>query len=106
MDSNRLEQLGRRWWGDSWQTRLAATIGVTSRTVRRWIAGDVRIPPPTAWLIEIVCTDDVEGAVAEVIQRREAEGAPKEPKRRKPLRRPPGGRREAKGKKRGEAALS
>lgn len=39
-----LAQCGEALWGTRWQTDLAEAVGVSDRTVRRWIAGE-RIPP-------------------------------------------------------------
>lgn len=39
-----LAQCGEALWGNRWQTDLAEAVGVSDRTVRRWIAGE-RIPP-------------------------------------------------------------
>lgn len=38
-----LPQVGQALWGSRWQTDLAEAIGVSDRTVRRWVAGE-RIP--------------------------------------------------------------
>ena len=35
-----LHDIGRALYGNRWQSALARDIGVTSRTVRRWAAGD------------------------------------------------------------------
>ena len=35
---------GRALYGERWQSALAAILGVTDRTVRRWVAGDYEIP--------------------------------------------------------------
>lgn len=35
-------------FGEGWQTKLALSLGVNSRTVRRWAAGEVPVPPPVA----------------------------------------------------------
>lgn len=42
-----LERRCRALYGSEWQTALARRIHVESRTVRRWKAGDRKIP---AWL--------------------------------------------------------
>lgn len=38
-----LPRIGEALWGARWQTDMAAAIGVSNRTIRRWVAGD-RIP--------------------------------------------------------------
>jgi len=35
-------------FGEGWQTKLALSLGVNPRTVRRWSSGDVPIPPAVA----------------------------------------------------------
>jgi hypothetical protein len=35
-------------FGEGWQTKLAHSLGVNARTVRRWAAGEVPVPPPVA----------------------------------------------------------
>jgi len=40
MRADLLEHVGRALYGPQWQTPLAADLGVTGRTVRRWKAGD------------------------------------------------------------------
>lgn len=39
-----LAQCGEAMWGPRWQSDLAEAVGVSDRTVRRWVAGE-RIPP-------------------------------------------------------------
>lgn len=39
-----LAQCGEALWGTRWQSDFAEAIGVSDRTVRRWVAGE-RIPP-------------------------------------------------------------
>jgi hypothetical protein len=39
-----LAQCGEALWGPRWQTDMAEALGVSDRTVRRWVAGG-RIPP-------------------------------------------------------------
>ena len=42
-----LHTIGRALYGARWQTDLAKALGVSERTVRRWVAGQP--PPPGAW---------------------------------------------------------
>jgi len=46
-----LARLGRALYGPRWQTALARAVGVTSRTVRRWLAGDNTIEGPALVLL-------------------------------------------------------
>jgi hypothetical protein len=39
-----LTKVGEALFGSGWQTDLADALGVTSRTVRRWLAGDTGMP--------------------------------------------------------------
>ena len=39
-----LAQCGEALWGSRWQSDMAEALGVSDRTVRRWVAGE-RIPP-------------------------------------------------------------
>ncbi len=51
MTSEQLRRIGERLYGWGWLTRLAADLGVTDRTVRRWAAGDYEIPKIAALAI-------------------------------------------------------
>ena len=42
-----LHTVGRALYGRAWQRDLADALGVSERTVRRWVAGQP--PPPGAW---------------------------------------------------------
>lgn len=44
MTPTRLEAVGRVLYGPRWQTDLAADLGVTYRTMRRWVSGESPIP--------------------------------------------------------------
>lgn len=48
MDRNLLIDTGRALYGDNWKTSLARELGVTVRTMRRWVAGDTSLPPDLA----------------------------------------------------------
>lgn len=51
MTPDELEKAGRKLFGEHWQTRMADTLEVNPRTVRRWASGESRIPPSvSAWL--------------------------------------------------------
>lgn len=44
MTRSELTAIGRLLYGPQWQTPLGAVLGVSDRTVRRWVAGDYAIP--------------------------------------------------------------
>ncbi len=35
-----LHEVGAALWGPRWQSEMAEALGVSDRTVRRWVAGD------------------------------------------------------------------
>lgn len=41
MDKELLERAGRALYGDRWQSALARHLGISDRTMRRYVAGDV-----------------------------------------------------------------
>ena len=43
-DQQLLQAVGRALYGARWQCALAADLGVSDRTVRRWVAGEARAP--------------------------------------------------------------
>jgi len=44
MTPTELRTIGEALWGERWQTSLAQAVGVSSRTVRRWLAGSWPVP--------------------------------------------------------------
>ena len=44
MQARQLEAAGKALYGTRWQSDIAAALGVSSRTIRRWLAGDTPIP--------------------------------------------------------------
>lgn len=40
-----LIRAGQTLYGERWQTPLAADLGVSDRTMRRWVAGTTPTPP-------------------------------------------------------------
>ncbi|UAN18597.1 MULTISPECIES: helix-turn-helix domain-containing protein [Enterobacter] len=44
MDKNQLIAAGEAAFGSRWQTDMAEALGVSDRTVRKWVSGDNRIP--------------------------------------------------------------
>lgn len=45
MTPDALAKRASRRFGPQWQSALARHLGITSRTVRRWVSGDTPIPP-------------------------------------------------------------
>lgn len=45
MTRDQLRQAGVTMFGEQWQTPLAEALGVSDRTMRRWISGRFPIPP-------------------------------------------------------------
>jgi DNA-binding transcriptional regulator YiaG len=43
-----LQKVGEALYGPLWQSALARDLKVADRTVRRWAAGDFRMPPTLA----------------------------------------------------------
>lgn len=56
MTRDQLITCGAALYGRHWQTDLAEALGVTARTIRRWVAGDP-IPPGAAAIIPIIMRD-------------------------------------------------
>ena len=44
MRSDELAAQGRLLYGERWQTSLAGDLGISDRTVRRWMSGETAIP--------------------------------------------------------------
>jgi hypothetical protein len=49
MTTKLLSDVGEALYGPRWQTELSRDLGVTDRTLRRWLAGDSD-PQPGVWL--------------------------------------------------------
>ena len=49
MTPETLRDVGAMLFGSLWQTDLAEALGVSDRTVRRWVSGETGIPP-AVWL--------------------------------------------------------
>ncbi len=60
MNNNLLQSAGEALYGPRWQSDLARDLGVSDRTVRRWVAGDD--PPPGVYidLLRLVVERQVE----------------------------------------------
>lgn len=43
-DQALLSEIGRALYGARWQSAVAEDLGVSDRTVRRWIAGESAVP--------------------------------------------------------------
>jgi len=52
-----LAATGRALYGDRWQTALAQDLGVSDRTMRRWLAGEFHIPPAVATELRAVLVE-------------------------------------------------
>lgn len=44
-----LREIGEALYGSRWQTELSLDLGVTNRTVRRWVTGETQ-PSENVWL--------------------------------------------------------
>jgi hypothetical protein len=53
-NQQKLETVGRALYGDQWQAPLARDLGVATRSVQRWIAGDRETPDLAADLRPLV----------------------------------------------------
>ena len=49
-----LTQIGTALYGHAWQTQVANDLGVTDRTVRRWVAGTSAIPTDVWGRLQVV----------------------------------------------------
>jgi ribosome-binding protein aMBF1 (putative translation factor) len=45
MQNETLRTIGQALYGPFWQRALAAELGVSDRTMRRWAAGEINPPP-------------------------------------------------------------
>lgn len=77
-----LDGLRRRhgWPEDSQRTMEAAVLGHASRTLRRWIAGERRIPPTLSRLLLAMERDP---SLVEALLQYQSEGWPKPPRARR-----------------------
>lgn len=48
-DSDLIRAIGESCYGNFWQAAVADALGVSMRTVRRWVAGET-CPQPGVWL--------------------------------------------------------
>lgn len=71
MSPAELERRGRALYGERWQTPLAEALGVTDRTMRRWLAGTFGIPEPIAAEIASLerATKDATAAARRIVGR-------------------------------------
>ena len=56
MKSAELRLIGESLYGPRWQSKLARALPVNPRTVRRWLAGEVKIRPVVAARIRTLPT--------------------------------------------------
>lgn len=45
MEIDKFSQIGADLFGNSWQTRMARSLGVDGSSVRRWLSGKIAVPP-------------------------------------------------------------
>lgn len=50
-----LRSAGEALYGPRWQTELARALGVSDRTVRRWVAGATPVPPEALTGLRRLC---------------------------------------------------
>jgi len=60
IDPSLLRATGEALYGPRWQTELARAIRVSDRTVRRWLAGTITIPPGVARDLEALCNTRID----------------------------------------------
>lgn len=54
-----LRAVGEALYGPRWQSDLARDLDVSDRTVRRWVAGAVRMPPGVVTDLRRLCDERV-----------------------------------------------
>lgn len=71
-----LPRVGQALWGTRWQTDMAEALGVSDRTVRRWVAGE-RVPQGV-WVDMIGIMDTRAAALNDLAStlRRDCRGTP------------------------------
>lgn len=60
MTPAQLRRLGRKLYGERWQTAMALALGVADRTVRRWAAGSSAVPDTVR--LELIAALRIEAA--------------------------------------------
>jgi predicted transcriptional regulator len=55
--SRLLREAGEALYGPRWQSEMAKAVGVTDRTVRRWVAGADKLPSGVAFDLWRLCED-------------------------------------------------
>ena len=55
--SRLLRDTGEALYGPHWQTAMSSAIGVSDRTIRRWVAGDEDLPPGVAMDLWRLCEE-------------------------------------------------
>lgn len=55
MTPDLLRSTGEALYGPRWQSELARALCISDRTVRRWLAGTVPIPPGLTRDLEVLC---------------------------------------------------
>lgn len=68
MSNKLLKDAGEALYGPHWQSELARNLGVSDRTVRRWVAGATDTPSGVAVDLLRLCTERA-AEIDEVIER-------------------------------------
>ena len=55
MTPKQLETAGEAIYGPSWRTPLCADLGITMRTLQRWMGGDFNIDPAVPDRLRNIC---------------------------------------------------
>lgn len=63
MKSDVLAAVGRALYGERWKSALASDLGVTYRTLHRWVV-DEAVPPSVPFRLRPIVRDRIEGALA------------------------------------------
>ena len=67
MSYSLLADAGEALYGPHWQTSLAAGLGISSRTVRRWVAGAE--PPGGVWADILLIAAERQSELAAIVVR-------------------------------------
>lgn len=74
MSKNLLHSAGEALYGPRWQSDLARDLGVSDRTVRRWVAGDD--PPPGVYIDLLRLVVERQVALDDLVDALKRAGAP------------------------------
>lgn len=56
MNPDLFARIGAALYGQRWQSELARELGVSDRTVRRWVSGAFPIPPNVSVELHLILT--------------------------------------------------